>query len=253
MNKTTVTKKRFLKGKLNKVGFTMLELIGAMIIIAILTIGGIIAITSAINNSRMSALQSDLAGFRAPIEQFLLENPQYAKTATTYNNPEVLTALNEYLEGEMKIDLTHSGTETEVTAGGGTIAKISAITPTTVVATNRMDPWKTRYKIYVNPDNLTTEQAGKANWGKKAAAGVEKQDSELRIFIVSNAKNTTTGTANNTLDGIDDSFLMVEYVNGRVSHGYYNLKDGNTNLTWGTPTAKTDIKEVTTTPMDSAS
>lgn len=197
------------KKKLNKRGFTMIELIGAMVIIAILTVAGITAIATAISNSRMSATQTDLSGFQTPIEQFLLENPQMAKENDT---TKIAAALNDYLEGEMQFaDLT-------ALDGGVSANDTTAPSDSTIDnwQTKRLDAWDEPFRIYICPMNHAGT-TGPSN----------AQDTELRIFVVSNGKNSTTGEKNNDIDGDDDMFLMVQLVNGQVSHGLYGMRDGD--------------------------
>ena len=212
MNETVIHNEREVAQKavkVNKRGFTMIELIGAMVIIAILTVAGITAIATAISNSRMSATQTDLSGFQSPIEQFLLENPQMAKQNDT---TVIAKALNEYLEGEMQFK--------DVTALDGGVSTNSTTAPSASTIdkwqTKRTDAWDQPFRIYINPMNHT------GTTGPNNA-----QDTELRIFVVSNGKNTTTGAKNNNLDGDDDMFLMVQMVNGQVSHGMYGMRDGD--------------------------
>lgn len=224
MNETVIHNEREVAQKAvkaNKRGFTMIELIGAMVIIAILTVAGITAIATAISNSRMSATQTDLAGFQTPIEQFLLENPQMAKE----NNTTVIAkALNEYLEGEMQFK--------NVTALDGGVASDSTSAPSdssvTGWQTKRTDAWDEPFRIYINPMN----HAG-------TTGPNNTQDTELRIFVVSNGKNSTTGANNNDVDGDDDMFLMVQLVNGQVSHGMYGMRDGDSLFAAASTTAAT--------------
>lgn len=221
---TVETKK---EGKVNKRGFTMIELIGAMVIIAILTVAGITAIATAISNSRMSATQTDLSGFQTPIEQFLHENPQMAKKT---NVGEIAAKLNEYLEGEMQFKTVPTTTTADdnvdyndVDAGGW--------------QTKRLDAWDQPFRIYID-----TAKHGATN-GTDAA-----KDSEIRIFVVSNGKNSTTGAASKTgnryLDGTDDMFLMVQLVNGQVSHGMYGMRDGDSLFVLDDADAGTPVTKV---------
>lgn len=203
MNETVIHNEREVAQKVvkaNKRGFTMIELIGAMVIIAILTVAGITAIATAISNSRMSATQTDLSGFQTPIEQFMLENPQMAKST---DKVAIATALNKYLEGEMQFKGSPDA--------GDTIGNWE---------TKRTDAWDQPFRIYID-----TAEHGGTNGTDPA------KDSELRIFVVSNGKNSTTGNGSNTLnkdlDGDDDMFLMVQLVNGQVSHGMYGMRDGD--------------------------
>ena len=209
--------------KINKRGFTMIELIGAMVIIAILTVAGITAIATAISNSRMSATQTDLSGFQTPIEQFLLENPQMAKET---NTTVIAAALNDYLEGEMQFKTVPSS----ATEGAQDTSTIAAW------ETKRLDAWDQAFRIFINPENHS------ATTGPSNA-----QDTELRIFVVSNGKNSTTGTLNKDVDGDDDMFLMVQLVNGQVSHGMYGMRDGDSLFA----TADADTSNANT-PIDSS-
>lgn len=215
--------------KVNKRGFTMIELIGAMVIIAILTVAGITAIATAISNSRMSATQTDLSGFQTPIEQFLLENPQMAKENDL---AKIGAELNKYLEGEMQFKALPADTDSvDVAQGDQQIAQFEV---------KRNDAWDQPFRIAIVTDNHSATQ-GPSN----------AQDTELRIFVVSNGKNSTTGAtdsaadgSNLLVDGDDDMFLMVQLVNGQVSHGMYGMRDGDSLFATAnadTTTVKTEI------------
>ncbi|MEG2378446.1 MAG: hypothetical protein RSC43_08860 [Clostridia bacterium] len=86
----------------------MIELIGAMIIIAVLTVAGITAVSTAIENSRQTAINQDLDGFRKVAEQFLMENPDVSKWNGVNTPQQTIESFdlfnNKYLEGEMKLD-----------------------------------------------------------------------------------------------------------------------------------------------------
>lgn len=207
--------------KVNKRGFTMIELIGAMVIIAILTVAGITAIATAISNSRMSATQTDLSGFQTPIEQFLLENPQMAKEKDT---KVIAKALNEYLEGEMQFKNVNA------LDGGVSTSDTTAPSDSTITTwqTKRTDAWDEPFRIFITPMN----HAG-------TTGPNNTQDTELRIFVVSNGKNSTTGEHNNDVDGDDDMFLLVQLVNGQVSHGLYGMRDGDSLFAAAQTTAAT--------------
>ncbi|MEG2378447.1 MAG: type II secretion system protein, partial [Clostridia bacterium] len=151
----------------NKRAFTMIELIGAMIIIAVLTVAGISAVSTAIENSRQTAINQDLDGFRKVAEQFLLENPDVSKW-NGLNSPQQLkdsfAILNDkYLEGEMKIEPSTQGQS----ANGTNIwAK-----------TRRLDPYGNPYTVITCTDRLQADAA--------------KDNSYSRIFIRCEGKNGT--------------------------------------------------------------
>ena len=225
--------------KLNKRGFTMIELIGAMVIIAILTVAGITAIATAINNSRMSATQTDLSGFRTPIENFMLENPQMAKETDT---TKIAAALNEYLEGEMQFISvpTEQCMDQDDVSGDAGDKDIDYSTPNAGQwQVKRLDAWDQNFRIYIDTENKAATQGSN-----------DAKDTELRIFVISNGTNSTTGTGaaategSRYIDGDDDLFLCVQMVNGQVSSGYYGFDDGDSMFA-GKDTTATQVKDGT--------
>ncbi len=204
----------------NNRGFTTIELIGAMIIIAVLTVAGINAISTAISNSRMSAVQTDLAGYRIPIEQCLLEHPELEQEPKrkqdkfTNHRVRVAAALDEYLEGEMKTRLKPSDMNAAGQGGGSGQSSVDRLDQAGNWIVHRKDAWGIHYRICIVPDNGT--------------------GNGLRVFVVSCGKNGETGngdvytdtTLNTALDS-DDMFMMVQLKNGRVSYGMYGMRFGN--------------------------
>lgn len=194
---------------MNNRGFTMIELMGTLVIIAVLTVAGIAAIASSINKSRVSATMTDLSGFCLPIEQFLMENPQLAKSD---DDGFIASELNKYLEGEMQfINIPQIGDSADDLLDYSTVQ-------TSGWQVKHLDPWDQPYRIYID-----TSQHDGTNGSSPA------KDTEIRIYVISNGKNSTTGAVrmgNRYLDGIDDLFLCVEYVNGHISSGYYGFDSG---------------------------
>ncbi|MEG2262794.1 MAG: type II secretion system protein [Acinetobacter sp.] len=175
-----------------KNGFTMIELVGAMIIIAVLTVGGITAISTAISNSRVTACKEDLAGFRKVLETFCMENPQYAKGADASSVPMILEDLNSnYLEGEMKL-----------------AEPFSSAAESVVYSTSHLDPWGNPYRLH-----MSIKDAGVGTPPTKST------DSLLRFLIVSSGKNANTVPNGEpfVLDGTDDIAEYVQILNGAVS------------------------------------
>ncbi|MEG2265286.1 MAG: type II secretion system protein [Acinetobacter sp.] len=181
-----------------KHGFTMIELIGAMIIIAILTVAGITAISTAINNSRLTAMTEDLSGFRKVAEQFLAENPQYAKWDGSTDEQDdtqvnqILSDFNSnYLEGEMK----HSS--------------MYDVSPYYAVGlTNRLDPWGNPYTICIHtlkfkPNNKNNTQSFIRIAFKSGGENGSTNHDEGR-------KNPMASTDNN------DWYQIVQYSDGTM-------------------------------------
>ena len=213
--------------KHNKRGFTMIELVAAIFIIALLTAAGIAAVSILITNARITATQQDLSGFRTPIEQFLLENPAMAKETDVIK---IANKMNSYLEGEMQFANLPS---TQATPNDSDV-DYNQILDTPSWQTQRQDAWDHPYRIFINPSDM--DATGNSYTGAK--------DSELRIFVVSNGKNSTTGTngeskGNHLVDGDDDMILMVQLVNGQVQSGFYGCKEGNIEMSSNKATVNT--------------
>ncbi|MEG2568204.1 MAG: type II secretion system protein, partial [Acinetobacter sp.] len=199
----------------NKSGFTMIELIGAMIIIAVLTVAGISAISTAIDNSRQTKIQEDLAGFRTILEEFCIENPQYAKAnMPSYSHgdneahcAEIAQSLNEALGLEIKNNPTAylHGAD-----GAVTILDVK-------------DAYGTPYVLHMHVMDLDVDR------------NPATKNSCLSFMIVSAGKNTwTMGMRENgspaaeacfKTDGDDDAYLLVQYADGRVSSCFVGTKE----------------------------
>ncbi len=185
----------------------MIELVGAMIIISVLSIAGITAVNKSIQNSRYSAVEQDMSGFITPISQFIIENPQYSSFTIT-NRPEVLVNLNKYLEADMKYKTICKNT----TVFEGPIAEFEL---------NLRDPWGTPYRLFIS--GLDNSNTGIAKKGVK--------DAEFRAWIVSNGPNRKT--LNNFaayIDGVDDIFMQVQSVNGEITVSRYGFPKNNTKF-----------------------
>ncbi|MEG2267146.1 MAG: prepilin-type N-terminal cleavage/methylation domain-containing protein, partial [Acinetobacter sp.] len=174
-------------------GFSLIELVGAMIIIAVLTVAGIAAVSTAIENSRQTAVREDLDGFRTVLEQFLVENPQYAKWDGVNNGDltrKTLDALNnDYLEGEMKF-ATNPG-------------RVS--TTTALVDLVRKDPWGNPYQLALQSRKYQTVTG-------------ENTESFLRLCVRSfgpNSSNTYDGNVMSS-DDTNDIYLISQFSSGKL-------------------------------------
>ncbi|MEG2377402.1 MAG: type II secretion system protein [Clostridia bacterium] len=189
-----------------KYGFTMIELIGAMIIIAVLTVAGITAVSTAIDNSRQTAIQQDLDGFRKVAEQFLLENPQTSKwdgLNSSTQTKEAFKLFNEkYLEGEMKFEtVKKSGWNCLIM--GNTIKK---------------DPYGNAYDVIYCTLKLDVE------------ANPLDSTSYARILIRSRGKNGShkldeIPSATFFFDDPDDVYSVTQFSDGRVISTQFTAND----------------------------
>jgi prepilin-type N-terminal cleavage/methylation domain-containing protein len=211
--------KRTLKRYVKPNGFTLIELLAVVVIISILTTVGAIAISAAIDRTNRTKVRADFSEFETTLTYTLNSSPQLARSEG-HQCTDVLRAFTENAEQELKVDLSHTGSEDTLHNGGSTLVGISEISETTVVSTFYKDPWGTPYKVYVTGDNLGLTG--------KNGGDVDSPDAELRIFIISNGPNTIGGTATNLID-VDDIVLCAEYVNGVLRMGYHNTD--NTDLT----------------------
>lgn len=207
---------KFFKKKAKK-GSTLVELIGVMIVIAIIAaiaIGGIIA---ARDRANVTNTQSDLRTYENAAKQVMMAYPDIMKYKDGVTvSKDVIDLLNNQLETEWQFTgLTNN-------AGSGAIG----------YSTIKRDAWDMPYALYLYTDTQTTKYADKT----KAAAQYKDEDSVVYLVIASAGKNSTgvgvgkTGDnikdddnkinaqnamINNT-DGIDDMGLIVRIYNGDV-------------------------------------
>ncbi|MEG2265289.1 MAG: prepilin-type N-terminal cleavage/methylation domain-containing protein [Acinetobacter sp.] len=184
--------------KNHKRGFTMIELIGAMIIIAVLTVAGISAVSTAINNSRITAVNEDLDGFRKVAEQFLLENPQTSKWNGVNSDAQLVGAFklfnDKYLEGEMKIPNPVKSGQNALIIG----------------YTQRKDPWGTPYAIIYNTQKLNCDSKD------------PQSTSYAKLYVRSSGKNGYNNwdvDMHSSMLGIrdaDDIYSVTQFSNDRV-------------------------------------
>lgn len=207
----------------NKQGFTLIELLAVVLIIGILVTVGAVAISTAIDKTNRTKVDADFSEYMSCLTYSVNANPQLARR-TGYQNTDILAALNSNFEPELQIDLEHSGSEDNLINGGSNLVSLRDITEGTIVASKFLDPWGTPYRLYIQANDLSLTG--------NSAKNEDQKDAELRIFIISNGPNTTSGTSANILDS-DDIVAMIEYVNGELNTGYYNTgSTGSSNIFW---------------------
>ena len=208
--------------KINKRGFTVIELIGAMVIISVLSLAGVSSISTSINNARYTSAESDFDGYRTAIQQFMLENPGILKTRNTNT---IAHKLNEYLEDEMKFQTEDDGTFVYSSKKYPPYEKVGC-------AVKRLDPWGNPYRIGIDTQQV---RALKADQSKKTL--------QARIFVISCGPNGTSSgpvTESNKgwygvgyIDSGDDLFTGVQYVDGQINWGNYGCRNGNVDWSPG--------------------
>lgn len=213
---------KFFKKKTKK-GSTLVELIGVMIVIAIIAaiaIGGIIA---ARDRANVTNTQSDLRTYENAAKQVMMAYPDIMKYKDGGTDPKaVLDLLNAQLETEWQF--TNEFGEGSLSAGN--VANSGAIGYSTI----KRDAWDMPYALYLYTDTNTTKYTG------ETGAALEDEDSCLYLVIASAGKNSTgvgVGTTGdniygednhikaqdamiNNTDGVDDMGIIVRILNGDV-------------------------------------
>lgn len=203
----------------NRKGFTLIELLAVVLIIGILVTVGAVAISTAIDKTNRTKVDADFREFMPCITYSINSDPQIIRK-TGYQNADVLYVINSNLEPELQIDLSHCGSDDNLLNGGSNLSSIKDITQSTIVASKYLDPWGTPYRFYVQANDLALTGENSKN--------SEKNDAELRVFVISNGPNTISGKTVNLLDK-DDIVAVVECVNGSMRIGYFNTSNTNSS------------------------
>ena len=206
--------------KKSKKGSTLVELIGVMIVIAIIAaiaVGGIIA---ARDRANVTNTRSDLRTYENAVKQVMMAYPNIMKyeDATTVDGDAAIThvidLINAQLETEWKFTQKFDNGTAAVENKSGAVA----------YSETKRDAWGMPYALYIYTDSQDT------------AHGYTNKDSVLYLTIASAGKNSTgvgvgtqgkninqtTGAITdqnamiNNTDGIDDMGLIVRIKNGDV-------------------------------------
>lgn len=221
------------RGMKRRKGMTMVEMLGVMVVIAILSMIAIGGISAARDNANMTSVISDMRTYENSLKQVLMLHPEIMKYRP--NKPAaavetLLSYINEQMEEEWAFQLIGGGNS----EGGGTI---TTNTGNGAVATStiKRDAWGNAYCLYMYFDDRTTTYRAKTE-DVTAGENLVESDSCMYIVIASPGKNSTgvglgvdgnnfdattkrlvdpTKCVNNT-DGVDDIGLIIRILNGDV-------------------------------------
>ena len=215
-------------------GFSLVELLIAVVVLGILGAMLIAAGTAAQNKARISVASNDIDSARNAVYTALMMHPNVAQytddTAGWKKN--IVDIVNEELDETWQWDLL----DTANTGGAsGAIAQTRTM----------RDPWKNPYTMFVYTDSYTTTFFSDETTGNTIdtpTKELNKSDSSLTLVIVSAGPNgtgvgkglygtisadgsvaTQADIANmiNNTDGIDDIGVIMQLVNGSTTQATF--------------------------------
>ena len=187
----------------NRIGFTLIQLLVVIVILAILSYAAVSGMLSAINGGRQSTTLSDFKTYSQDIETAVFDNPTLADNAATATS--IANVINPYLDANMNFTVPSSGT-------------------TSTFTSVRKDPWGHPYTLYItNP-----------------AANGGTSHTTCLIVIKSNGANGVTA-GGSTVDS-DDLAYVIEVVDGAVHEASYGFGKHDTGaLTAGSTNPSTAV------------
>lgn len=224
-------------------GFSLVELLIAVVVLGILSAMVLAAGTASQNRARVGVAQNDLDSMKNAAYQALMANPKFMKytDATPGGISSIIDAIN------LELDEAWQFTP----CGGGADGSIDDAQKKTLASggvaytKNQRDPWGSPYCLYVYTDDCTT------GYNDATGSACGKSDSVVTVVIASAGRNGTgvglgfdgtnvqTGSSTNALanrsamvnntDGIDDMGVIIRNKNGQLltaSFGYDNATLG---------------------------
>lgn len=129
---------------MNNKGFNLTEIIGAMIIISILTVVAGFTVTGVIHRARVDAVTADLQVFASDIEAVLEDIGVFDMNSNTaIKDSQAKIKFKEFLN-TVEADYTHTTFEKDK------IEYISATGQFSTLAKELIDPWGSNYKLIYN-------------------------------------------------------------------------------------------------------
>lgn len=186
-------------------GFSLVELVTAIAIMAILAVAVFSGGASAIKKAKLSRVTSDLYDFTLATEQFLRATPSVANDQSTQNfisdTSRYVVELNGLLPQGYRLSSVDDGAITDVESGGN----ISFHVADTAVAyvSEKVDAWGNPYFVLLDYDDRHGQ-------GK----------SDFFITIISAGPDALLDVGGGI--GEDDVFSLCQYSNGEVTSKTYN-------------------------------
>ncbi len=207
-------------------GFSLVELLIAVVVLGILSSMLIAAGTASQNKARMAVAQNDLDSIKNSVYQALMAHPNVMKMkddTTTFTN--IVGYLNSELDDAWRLDFVGGGKDADGndvagTAGSGLIAQTAT----------QKDPWGNPYGVYIYTNDHHTK------YTDDSGSPLGSNDSCLYIVVTSAGRNATGGPmgqngdnydsatgkiiasnqAVNNSDGIDDLGVIIRIKNGTL-------------------------------------
>lgn len=219
-------------GRMKKrVGTTMVELLGVMVVIAILAAIAIGGISAARDNANQTSAQSDIKTYTTAIQQVVMLHPEVMKFSATKPTNALRTLvgyINDQLEEQWQFEILP-----EDVGGGATVVGSGGVATSTI----KRDSWGNPYGLYIYMDDKTETYVDKEN------VKLKESDSCLYIAIVSAGKNSTGGPVGhdgnnfdpstrqiscakemvNNTDGADDIGVVIRILNGDIYTATFGL------------------------------
>lgn len=151
--------------KINKRGFTLVEILVVILIIGILFVAFLPRIDFAGDKARETGVKSSLRSYMVASEQLLREYAGFKDDDNVKNNA---LELNKLLDASNRLKVTEDTTtpgKAIIDADG--IGKISG----NAIKTNEEDPWKENYEVEFIKGNGTERKIVVASWGKTQTTG----------------------------------------------------------------------------------
>lgn len=221
-------------------GTTMVELLGVMVVIAILAAIAIGGIGAARDNANETSAQSDIKTYTTAIQQVVMIHPEVMKF-TALSTPDangnmtkpanaietLVGYINDQMEEQWKFEVLPNpdGSNKGLLSGG------------VATSTIKRDAWGNPYGLYIYMDEKAPTYIGKDDQALKEA------DSCVYIAIVSAGKNATGGPVGhdgnnfeadtrkiasasamvNNTDGADDIGVIIRVLNGDIYTATFGL------------------------------
>ena len=151
--------------KINKRGFTLVEILVVILIIGILFVAFLPRIDFAGDKARETGVKASLRSYMVASEQLLREYAGFKDDDNVKNNA---LELNKLLDASNRLKVTEDTTtpgKAIIDADG--IGKISG----NAIKTNEEDPWKENYEVEFIKGNGTERKIVVASWGKTQTTG----------------------------------------------------------------------------------
>ena len=205
------------KAKKARKGFSLVELVIAILIIAVLVAAVFAGGSIIIRNSQISRTTSDLHNFSIAAETLLNENPMVANVDQSNwdtEMPKIVAKLNSLLAEDYRVETAAAA---DIAAADGN--QITGVAGTAdlgyvILKSAKTDAWGNNYFVLLD-------------YADRNEVGI----SDFYVTVISagpNAKTTLTEAYNDKTNQ-DDVILVAQYSDGSVSSVIYNQADTTVN------------------------